>query len=260
MPDKPFRGSTAIPAQYMALHIQSLLNDPDQIVYDRHKDINRHLKGGDIAIICPTHTRLEKYAVALRTLGIPNCIAKDGWFESTAVQIAFHAISLIADANDRHAQLYLAVTELGSHTLESALKEMISHKGDLNDPLVEKLLPLNDQADILPVDELVQQAIAAIDLYSLVSTWPDADQARANLLRLQEEAREFLHANRDAMATAGYYGSGLKTFITWLRSRAERDKKQPAPRVHDENAVVMATVNPKIVNFDFVIIIGYSLG
>lgn len=240
MPDKPYRGSTAIPAQYMALHLQSLLNDPEQIIFDRHKGRHRRLKGGDIAIIAPTHKRLERYAEALRFLGIPNRIAGEGWFESSAVQIAFHALSLVADANDRHAQLYLAVTELGSHTLESALKELFEER-DLNDPLVQRLLPLNDQADILPVDELVQQTLAATDLYAQVSLWPDADQARANLLRLQEEASEFLHANRDALATANYFGSGLKTFITWLRNRAERDNKQPAPRVHDENAVELAT-------------------
>lgn len=237
---QPRHRNKTIPAQHVASYVYSLLNDSEKFIFDRFKKQQRRIRGGDIAIICPTHARLEKYAEALRQLGIANRIDNTGWFESRAVQIAYHALCLVADSNDRHAQLYIAVTETGSHTLESALKEIIEKK-TLEDPLINDLLPLHEQADQLSVRELVQEVFSTLDLYTRISLWPDSDQQRANLLRLQDEAEEFIHANRDALAISGYYGSGLKTFLAWLRNRVERDNKQPAPRVHDENAVELVT-------------------
>jgi len=237
---KPYRGNKTLPAQHVASYVNSLLNDPDLVIFDRHKKCQRRIQGGDIAIICPTHARLEKYSESLRQLGITNHIDQDGWFESKAVQIAYYSLCVVADSNDLHAQLYVAITEIGSHTLESALQEIIQNK-KIKDPLLNDLLPLHENADRLPVQEMIQSVFSTIDLYTRISLWPDADQQRANLLRLQEEAEEFINANRDALAISGYYGSGLKTFLAWLRNRVERDNNQPTARVHDENAVELVT-------------------
>ncbi|NOQ42386.1 MAG: hypothetical protein GQ563_07805, partial [Desulfuromusa sp.] len=74
-----------------------------------------------------------------------------------------------------------------------------------------------------------------------VAVQPDAAQSRANLLRFQSEAGEFEAANREALASGGYYGSELKSFLAWIRDRIERDDEQPEPRVQDEDAVQLVT-------------------
>ena len=72
---------------------------------------------------------------------------------------------------------------------------------------------------------------------------PSAKQHRANLLRLIAEARDFVTADREALAGGGFYGSGLKTFLAWLGTQIEgRDaNRQPDAQVHDEQAVQLHT-------------------
>jgi len=238
--ERPEYGKAAISARHTALRIGELLADENQKVYDKHTRVARRMQGGDVAVLCPNWSRLEKYAEALRALGIKTRIQEDGWFESRAVQIALHALSYLADPSDRHAALYLAVTELGSYDLQSAVQELLDG-GTLADPVLAKLDRLPGGSPDATVSEQLCAVLEALDLYGVCSLWPGAASARANLLRLQGEAREFMAANLDALASGRYYGSGLQTFLAWVRGKAERDNKQPLPRVLDEQAVVLTT-------------------
>ena len=91
----------------------------------------------------------------------------------------------------------------------------------------------------LTVDELVAETLEAMALFDLAAIWPEANQVRANLLRLIGEAQAFVEADREALAGGGFYGSGLKTFLAWLGSQLEGKDgdRQPDAQVHDEEAV-----------------------
>jgi len=227
-------------ASHVAGRLLDLLADEGSEVYDKQLKAHRRLRGGDIAIICPTHSRLQHYATALRSAGIRCRLAQNGWYESRIVQLACYALQYLSDPSDRHAALYLAVTELGSHTLQSALDQLVSGR-ELTDPLLEKLSGVADGVSDRYPEELLEELIAALDLYGIIARWPDGEQARANLLRLQGEAREFRTANREALASGGYYGSEVKSFLSWLQGRAERDDHQPEAAVIDEDAVQLVT-------------------
>jgi ATP-dependent exoDNAse (exonuclease V) beta subunit len=223
-----------------AARIKALLDDDTQQVYDRHKKVSRPLRAGDIAILCPTNSRLGAYAAALRKLGIRSRMEQGGWYESPVVRIAHHALAYVADPSDDHAALFLSVTEQGREDLQSALTALLDDQG-LSDPILKALQPVIDGVPERSVVALVSETIEALDLYGVISTWPDGEQARANLLRLQGEAQEFMSANCEALASGGYYGSGLKSFLAWLKARAERKNGQPDPRVIDDDAVVLMT-------------------
>lgn len=228
-------------ASHVAARIQELLDDETQHVYDKTTASHRGIKGGDIAIICPTHARLAYYAQQLRAAGISCRLQEQGWSTTPIVRLACTALEYLADPDDLHAALYLAVTELGSHSLESALSELVSGRPLADPDTLDKLNPLTAQmADRFPGDVLAA-AINALDLYGVIANWPDAEQARANLLRLQEECLEFEQANREALACGGYYGGGVKSFLAWLRGKIERDNMQPDPSVLDENTVQLTT-------------------
>jgi len=116
----------------------------------------------------------------------------------------------------------------------------------VSDPLLERLGAVRARAtsgsatDTVP--ELLRAALEAVDLYGTVANWPNARQARANLLRLEGEALTFAQANRDALESGGFYGSGLKTFLAWLAAKvAQEGDAQPEPRVLDEDAVEIVT-------------------
>ncbi|HJX14507.1 MAG TPA: UvrD-helicase domain-containing protein [Candidatus Deferrimicrobiaceae bacterium] len=227
-------------ASWTAVRIKGLLADRQTKVWDREAGAARKIRGGDVAVLCPTNDMVETYAEVLRTLGILSRIEKGGWFGSPEVRIARHALAYVADADDRHAALYLAVTELGSHTLESALKCFRAGE-PLSDPVLGLLAPLREGAREKTVETLVADVINAVDLYGKAALWPDGAQVRANLLRLQAEAGQFREATRQVLLSGGYYGTGLKTFLSWLAASAEVSDSQPQPRVIDEGAVTVTT-------------------
>lgn len=227
-------------ASWTAVRIGQLLADREARVWDRDAGAARPIRGGDVAVLCPTNAMVETYAQVLRRLGILTRIEKGGWYGSPEVRIACHALAWLSDADDRHAGLYLAVTELGSHTLESALRSFRAGE-PLSDPVLDLLEPLRGGAREKTVETLLSDVIAALDLYGNAALWPDGAQARANLLRLQAEGERFRDATRQVLLAGGYYGTGPKTFLSWLAARAELDDSQPQLRVVDEDAVTVTT-------------------
>ena len=223
-------------------HLKTLLDDDGNTVVDRRSGAPRPLRGGDIAVLCPTHAMLTTYADVLRAQGLRVRLQADGWFTSRPVQIAWHALAYLANPADRHAALYLAVTELGSLGLQDALGQLIE-QGRIDEPLLASLDALAEDAAERTVYVLVVDMIRALGLFDVVARWPNGEQARANLLRFMAEAGEFMDANREALACGGYHGAGIQTFLSWLAARVE-DKdgdQQPDPRVLDEDAIVLTT-------------------
>ena len=223
----------------VGLRLRDLLTDGSRIV-DRHTKRERSLRGGDIAVLCPTHTMLTEYADMLISLGLRVSYETDGWLDSRAVQIAWHALAYIANPADRHAALYLAVTELGSLSLEDGLKQLMD-ESRIEDPILKRLDALAEGVADRTVYALVADTLNALDLFNIVQHWPDGGQARANLLRLLGEAGAFMDSSREALAHGGYYGSGVQTFLAWLAARCEEDDNQPAERVIDEDAITLRT-------------------
>jgi len=227
---------------HVAAQVKSILSDETATVFDRHLKKHRRIRGEDIAILGLTHGRLKGYADALRKLDICTRLAQDGWFMSREIQLAYYGLSFVADTQDRHAALYLAVTELGEDDLTSATQTLLN--GDqLTSPMLERLKGLSQGQRDLTVSELVARTLNAMGLFDLAATWFEANQVRANLLRLIGEAQAFVSADREALAGGGYHGSGLKTFLSWLDSRVEEKDgdRKPDAQAHDEDAVQLLT-------------------
>lgn len=233
-------------ASWTAVRVKQLLDDGRCMVWDKAAKRPRGIRGGDVALLCPTHALVDEYAEVLRALGVRTRIRRDGWLGTAEVRLLCHALAYLADPADRHAALYLAVTELGSRSLEEGL-DMLRRGELLTDPVLDLLEPLRAEASVKTVDTLAAGVIDALDLYGRVAAWPDGAQARANLLKFQDEAREFGEANRQLLLAGGYYGTGIKTFLAWLSAKvekADREEKadrQPEPRVLDEDAVTVTT-------------------
>ena len=172
---------------HVAAHIKSILKSRKKVL---EKGTYRSVQGRDIAILLPTHTIIEKYAESFRKAGLQVQVEESGWFESRSVQLLYYAMLYAADPDDRHAALYLAVTELGQGELEGSVKELINGKS-LNEPVLAKLLTLHKANEISDVYSLVNKVIVALNLFSTISTWPEVSQERANILRFLAEAEEF---------------------------------------------------------------------
>jgi ATP-dependent exoDNAse (exonuclease V) beta subunit len=240
MPDE--KGTKKHPwrAAQIAGALKAKLDDPAARVRDRHTDQFRRLRGSDCAVLCPTHTMLATYAEALRSQGLSVRLKSDGWLESYEVQIALEALALLHDPQSRHARLYLCVSSVGEHSLQDAVLTLLN-KQELTNPRIEALVELADQASSRTVDELIPMALEQMGLYDHVVNWPDSRQARANLLRLEGLARDFVDAQPESRMAAGIYGTGLPQFLCWVRQRAENDNDMPAASNLDEDAVELVT-------------------
>ena len=240
--DKAKKGQHQVRAFAIGERFQALLADPEQMIVDRHTKQRRRIKGSDLAVLCPTRDMMAQYAEVLRAQGLRVRLQADGWYASRAVQIACNALAFITNPADRHAALYLAVTELGSLSLQEALAQLME-SGRVDDPLLTQLLTLAEGVAERTIYALLADTITSLGLFDEVARWPDGEQQRANLLRLLAEAGEFMDANREALAFGGYHGAGVQTFLAWLAARVELKDgdKQPEPRVLDEEAVVLST-------------------
>ena len=232
----------AVRALSVGERLKALLDDSAQQIWDRRTKQSCRLRGGDIAVLCPTHKVLSEYADVLRAQGLRVRLQEDGWYSARVVQLACQAMAYVANPADRHAALYLAVTELGSLDLKTALGQLIAD-GKIDDPVLAQLDVLASNVKDRTLFAVVTDTFAALSLFDVVSVWPDADQSRANLLRLQAEAGEFMDANREALASGGYHGSGIQSFLAWLNAKVEQKDKnnQPDPHVIDEDAIQLVT-------------------
>lgn len=229
----------AVRAYSVGKRLKGLLADPSQTVVDRRTNAVRRLRGGDMAVLCPTNAVLAEYADVFRNLGLRVNHQSTGWLASRPVQLAGQALAYLANSADRHAALYLAVTELGSLSLEQGLQQLID-TGRIEDPLLRKLDALSEGVADRTIYALVADVLSAMELLDAVGSWPDGEQARANLLRLLGEAGEFMDSNREALAHGGYHGHGIHTFLSWLATRHDEDE-QPDKSVLDEDAITLRT-------------------
>jgi len=227
-------------ASHITEQISVLLTESSTQVKDRKTGVMRKIVPSDIAILAPTHTLLSTYRDVLAAYGIRANIQQDGWYGSRIIQLMLAVLSWISDSSDRHAALYISVTELGSYSLEDALSYFVDDKLP-PDPILEALNACRQEVGDISVPDILGRAMAALDIYSTVLSWPDSEQVRANLLRLQNESYEFVMTHKETLASAGFYGSGLQTFLSWLAEKEDEDDKQPPPSVVDENAVVLKT-------------------
>ena len=239
-PDRPKKQIHAVKATHVATRLEALLGDDTQQVVDRRTGEKRKLRGSDIAILCPTHKMLIDYASALRSRGLEARLEEAGWSASRAVRLARTALDYVANPLDRHAAIFLAVTELGQLSLQEGITQLIA-SGCIADPLLKSLDSLASEASGRTVYALVADTIATVKLFDVVQTWPNGQQERANLLRLLAETSEFMDSQREALAYGGYHGTGLQTFLAWLDAKVEESDSQPPRAVLDENAIELIT-------------------
>ena len=239
-PKSSRKGQHIIRAGHVGKRIKALLEGEDQYIIDRRTNKRRILQGGDIAILAPTKNMLMQYADVLRALGLKVRLKEDGWRQSREIQVALQALAYVANPEDRHAALYLSVTELGQLSLNDALSQLMT-LNKIQDPILNGLDTLSESVTERTIYALVVDTLHHLGIYDVVSTWEDAEQARANLLRLQAESAEYMDANREALSNGGIYGSGIQSFLAWLKEKSDDNDMQPAPRVIDEDAIELVT-------------------
>jgi len=218
-------------------HIKTLIENKT-LIYDRHQKIQRPIQASDIAILAPSHTMLGRAAGALRRRGLEAQIKQDGWFNSRIVQLTFYALSYLANPLDKHAALYLLVTELGDMTLQAALDMHLEEK-KFSHPLIDTLNQVREEGRTLTLSRQLIKMIESLDLWTYVLEHVDSSQERANLLKLIDLCSEFESLQFESLNALGIYGRNINSFLSWLHMN-ESDA-QPRPKSINTQAVQLLT-------------------
>lgn len=237
------RGRTDVrPHHHLTAHLSAMLARKDAHVVDRHSGKKRTLLPSDIAVLCPTNSMCGRYAEALRDLGLPVQVNGGGWWNSPIVQAACHALQVADDPQDLHAALCFTVLGPPRLSLQTALKQILE-TGTLIHPALEALRALGHEAPRLTVPALLARTIAAGALRDFAQMQDDPAQGRADLLKLEAEADEFLATHRDMRAAAGFHGFGARVFLGWLASRGDEKgfDQHPNPSGAAANGIEVLT-------------------
>ncbi|SFL43897.1 ATP-dependent exoDNAse (exonuclease V) beta subunit (contains helicase and exonuclease domains) [Loktanella salsilacus] len=229
------------PPEHVAERIARILKDKEAIT-DRHSGITRPVRPSDVALLVCRHTTAARYAEELRLRGVPVRISEDGWSTGEVVQAARAALSYAANPSDIHAGLLLRTLGPDPLTLQDALTQQLDDRLP-DDAVLMRLAGLSDRLASLPISIGLDLVLDAAKLRPWAESRAEAGQARADLLRLEAEAREFDGAHRDLKAAAGFHGGTVKVFLGWLDSRTgERDAdRHPDPSGDSAEAVEIMT-------------------
>lgn len=224
--------------------IKELLEDESEF-FDCKPGKKRRIRGGDIAILCRTNSVRETYANVLRNDFGFAVQESSGWYDSRPVEIVRHALQYVHDKHDRHAALYLATIDQDTSSLEGALAKMAAGEALTGEdyPQLQGLEALRSLQ--YPIFALISAIIDSLGLFAWEDPDMSRDQWRANIVKLLDWASEFSNADPVALAQSGYHGSGIPTFLGWLKSKAESDDGdlQPEATSRDRDAIAVRTIH-----------------
>ncbi len=206
-------------------------------IRDRHDgDRWRPCRWGDMAILMPARTGIERYEDALAGAGIPyRHEGSRDFYQRQEVRDLIWVLAAIDDPTDRLAlvgalrssafaindeDLLRHRAEAGSLSYRSKTKGPIAA---VNEALAE-LSDLHRMRTRFSLAETVRRVVERTSLVEFALTRPDGDQGAANLLAIVDQARLF--------AAAG--GGGLRPFIRHLRSSVEQDLVEIEATVAEE--------------------------
>ena len=239
----PKPGFTAEGNIALANHLADLIASGIQIT-DRHTGQKRPIRGSDIAVLARGHSRLGKFAEALRNAGIEVQIQQPGFLACEAVQWVLNALQAINNRRDSYAWLDLLTSPLMNGHSTERLSELLSGyepKTALKHSLKDLLEPLGKTLRKQPVKNQLLTLIEEAQLFETLNKHPQGLQYRANLIKLIGLAEEFEALQPETLNAMGIAGKNASTFPVWLNQNKDSIDEQPSADPQAENAVVLKT-------------------
>lgn len=227
----------------LANHIKELLGSGSQIT-DRHSGQKRSIRGSDIAVLARGHSRLGKFAEALRNVGVEVQIQQPGFLACESVQWVLSALQALNNRRDHYAWLDLLTSPLVGGQSTERLSELLASydsKTALKHSLKDLLEPLGNSLRKQPVKNQLLTIIEEGRLFETLNSHPQGPQYRANLIKLIGLAEEFEALQPETLNAMGIAGKNASTFPVWLNENKDSIDEQPTADPQAEDAVVLKT-------------------
>ncbi|KXS55527.1 MAG: exodeoxyribonuclease V subunit beta [Marinobacter sp. T13-3] len=227
----------------LANHIKELLGSGSQIT-DRHSGQKRSIRGSDIAVLARGHSRLGKFAEALRNVRVEVQIQQPGFLACESVQWVLSALQALNNRRDHYAWLDLLTSPLVGGQSTERLSELLASydsKTALKHSLKDLLEPLGNSLRKQPVKNQLLTIIEEGRLFETLNSHPQGPQYRANLIKLIGLAEEFEALQPETLNAMGIAGKNASTFPVWLNENKDSIDEQPTADPQAEDAVVLKT-------------------
>lgn len=227
----------------LANHLKELLASGSQIT-DRHTGEKRPIRGSDIAVLARGHSRLGKFAKALRSVGLEVQIQQPGFLACESVQWVLNALQALNNLRDHYAWLDLLTSPLMGGQSTERLSELLASydpKTALKHSLKDLLEPLGNSVRKQPVKNQLLTIIEEARLFETLNSHQQGLQYRANLIKLIGLAEEFEALQPETLNAMGIAGKNASTFPVWLNENKDTIDEQPTADPQAEDAVVLKT-------------------
>lgn len=171
----------------------------DQIAANIAKMIRDGVAPKDIAVLAFKNDDLKNLSLELKKYNIPTCIKDESFKENNEIILLTSLLNLIIDPSNAYSRAQIAyLTEKGYCTAR-ILDERFDHRLNMkksleyleNIPLIKKLMDKRDEYNSLNIASLVESIIIEMDLYNVVSSWPESDNSVDILHAAIKTAQEY---------------------------------------------------------------------
>jgi ATP-dependent helicase/nuclease subunit A len=224
------KGAIAKRLEALAAQIARLLAaDERPLIQDPQTGQPRHLRAGDVAVLCRDNKSVAILAAALGKRGLEVAAARGGLLETPEVSLALACLRRLADPRDNLAEAEIVHLASG----DGAWLDKLLAKRPLADVRVAALDALQADLSGLPPSAALEVALSAAEIMPLLARWPSPRQRLVNIEALFGEAKAYEDTcnNLHRAATVG-------GFVAWLGALPEAPS-QPASQGGD--AVTLLT-------------------
>jgi len=213
--------------------IQNLLTVSEEWPIPLEDGQTRHIRGGDIAILCRSNINVEQLAAVLAGRGLKTAVERGGLLHTPEIELALAALRLSADGSDRLAAAEL-VRFCGADNvwLEAVFAENPAEALAAAIPFAERISSIRNQALTLTPAETLDAILAAPGILEVVRAWGEPEGRFDNLEALRALARTYEDQQRARRRAATVTG-----LCAWLGEQ----KNSTQPESRDPEAIKILT-------------------
>jgi len=238
---------------YLASTIKDLL-DKNLPVYDKSIRKIRPMVPADIAVLCRQNDEAKAIASELMKNNLEVAASVDGLSNTAEFRLLVNILNVIADPSNSLAvtEILLLINKDNALTAESVIEKRLDFlsggpaqskeaareyheyvsKWGKDDPFILKLELFVQNSGHLSVPELIEKALAELELTKHISTWGNAEQRKANMQQL------ILYAhNYDDYCVKLNLASSLAGFVQWLKQDNEKNNQAATGNLYAVNVL-----------------------
>lgn len=225
-------------AMALAEGIRTLLDAKDSCIRDRKNGNVRHVRPGDIAILCRTNSFCQTVATALESINVRAVLPRSGLLDTPEIIAAMAGLRLWVDPNDSLAAAELArifhFPSKPGKWLESLLKNPGS-KAFKDIPEVAAIIEIAKHNLSAGVEQCLNHIFLILNIRERCLNWGDTEERLANLDSLKSHALKYIDAC--AGEGSGCTPAGLIAHL-YAMNEAEEDTRAV---IGGEDAVTVIT-------------------